>query len=120
MPYSAKILEKLKIDDAVGAVTAHGVVGAWGVIAVGIFAVGYPALSGDVGVATTSFLGQFVGLIVMALCGFVPGYLISLVMKAMGKLRVPENVEIAGLDITEVPLVAYPENVFKSSASAAE
>ncbi|MEH6478235.1 MAG: hypothetical protein V7727_21250, partial [Sneathiella sp.] len=120
MPYSAKLLEKLKIDDAVGAVTVHGVVGAWGVIAVGIFAAGYPALAGDVSVATTSFWGQLVGLIVMALCGFVPGYLISLIMKAMGKLRVPEDVEIAGLDITEVPLVAYPENVFKTSTEPAE
>ncbi|MEM8647823.1 MAG: ammonium transporter, partial [Pseudomonadota bacterium] len=118
MPYSAKMLEKWGIDDAVGAVTVHGTLGAWGVVALGIFASGYPALSGDAGVATISFFGQFVGMIVMALIGFVPGYLFAWMFKAMGILRVGEAAEIAGLDPTKVPSSAYPEGIPASPTPA--
>jgi Amt family ammonium transporter len=44
MAPAASWLEKMGIDDAVGAVTVHGVLGLWGVLAVGLFAYGYPAL----------------------------------------------------------------------------
>ena len=118
MPQAAKFIEKMGIDDAVGAVTVHGVLGAWGVIAVGIFASGYPALSGDAGVATVSFVGQFVGMIVMFLVGFVPGYGISWLFKAAGALRVGEAAEIAGLDPTKVPASAYPEGISPSAVAA--
>ncbi len=119
MPASAKYLEKLGIDDAVGAVTVHGVLGLWGVIACGIFASGYPALAIEGG-ATISFVGQLIGGIVMALCGFIPGYGLSLLMKSMGKLRVPEGAETAGLDITKVPSQAYPEGMIAKSSAPAE
>ena len=110
MPASAKFLEKLGIDDAVGAVTVHGVLGVWGVVAVGLFASGYPAHFGEAGeVATTNLVGQLVGAAVMAGCGFVPGYVLSLVFRLLGMLRVPESAELAGLDITKVPAIAYPE-----------
>jgi ammonia channel protein AmtB len=118
MPQAAKFIEKMGIDDAVGAVTVHGVLGAWGVISVGIFAAGYPALSGDAGVATISFVGQLVGLIVMFLVGFVPGYGISWLFKAAGALRVGEAAEIAGLDPTKVPASAYPEGISPSAVAA--
>ena len=111
MPYATRFIEKMGIDDAVGAVTVHGVLGIWGVMAVGIFASGYPALQGDAGVAVTSFMGQFVCMICMALVGFVPGYLISLIMKMMSVLRVDEKAEIADLDPTKVPVAAYPEGI---------
>ena len=110
MPYAARLLERMGIDDAVGAVTVHGVLGAWGVLVVGIFASGYPALSGDAGVVTVSFVGQFVGMIVMFLIGFVPGYVVSLLFKMAGILRVGEAAEKAGLDLTKVPSTAYPES----------
>ena len=110
MPVSAKFLERLGIDDAVGAVTVHGTVGLWGVLAAGIFAAGYPAHQGDAGsVATIGLVGQAVGASVMAGCGFVPGYVLSLVLRMLGLLRVPESAEIAGLDRVKVPAVAYPE-----------
>lgn len=119
MPYAAKFLEKLGIDDAVGAVTVHGVLGAWGVLAVGIFASGFPALSGDAGVALTSLKGQLIGLAVMFGCGFLPGYILSLILRIMGLLRVPEHAEIAGLDITKVPANAYPEGLHNSAHNEA-
>ena len=48
-------------------------------------------------------------MIVMALIGFVPGFIFAWIFKKMGILRTSEAVEIAGLDISEVPAVAYPE-----------
>lgn len=111
-------MEKLKIDDAVGAFTVHGIVGLWGVMAVGIFAIGYPALQGDPGVATVSFLGQLIGGIVMALLGFIPGYVGSLILKGLGLLRVSEEAEILGLDAAKVPASAYPEGMPVSGAPA--
>lgn len=114
MPYAAKMFERMGIDDAVGAVTVHGVLGAWGVISVGIFAAGYPAIQGD-GVALTSFTGQFVGLLVMFGLGFIPGYVLSLIMRLMGVLRVGRTAELVGLDRTKVPSSAYPEGIAPSS-----
>jgi hypothetical protein len=69
----ADILERMGIDDAVGAVTIHGVLGIWGVMVVGIFLSGYPALQGDAGVVQISFVGQLVGCIVMLLLGLRAG-----------------------------------------------
>jgi len=114
----AKMLERMGIDDAVGAVTVHGFIGIWGVLACGIFASGYPALSGDVGVPTITLYGQAVGALMMFLLGFVPGYVISLVFRIFGLLRVDDASQIAGLDPVKVPLVAYPEGMV--SARAAE
>lgn len=114
----ARMVESLGIDDAVGAVTVHGFIGLWGVLACGIFASGYPALSGDVGVATISLYGQAVGALMMFLCGFVPGYVLSLVLRILGLLRVDADSELAGLDPVKVPISAYPEGMV--SARAAE
>lgn len=113
---SYNFFEKLGIDDAVGAVTIHGTLGIWGVLAAGIFLGGYPALAD--GSAHISFVGQLVGAIVMFLLGFVPGYVISLVLKMMGILRVSEAAEIAGLDPTKVPSQAYPEGISPSAKPA--
>ncbi|MEQ8666841.1 MAG: ammonium transporter [Rhodospirillales bacterium] len=115
---SYKFFERMGIDDAVGAVTIHGTLGIWGVMAVGIFAIGFPALQGDAGVVQISFVGQLVGMIVMFLLGFVPGYVCSWIMKAMGVLRVSEAAEIAGLDPTKVPSQAYPEGIAPSAKPA--
>ena len=102
----------MKIDDAVGAVTVHGTLGIWGVLAVGIFASGYPALQGAEGeVPTISFMGQFIGMLCMLALGFIPGFVCSFILKMFGLLRVAEEAEIAGLDLTKVPNQAYPEGM---------
>ncbi len=108
MPIVARFVERLRIDDAVGAVALHGVVGVWGVVAVGIFASGYPALTTE-GAPQITLYGQVVGALVMAALGFIPGYGVSLLLKVMGLLRAPREAEIMGLDKAKVPAVAYPE-----------
>lgn len=107
LPLVDKILIRFRIDDAVGAFAVHGVGGLIGVVGCGIFAAGYPNLIGP----PVSFFGQVASAIVFAALGFIPGYVVSLILKAVGLLRVPEEVEDRGLDIVEVPLAAYPESV---------
>jgi Amt family ammonium transporter len=107
-------LSRMGIDDSVGAVSVHGFSGILGVLAVGVLAAGYPNV-GDA--PPTSFIGQFVGLIVMLCCGFIPGYLVSLALKSFGLLRVPDKAQEIGLDLAEVPCQAYPEAVGSKSAT---
>ena len=88
------LLEKLRIDDPVGAWPVHGVAGVWGGIATGIFG-GHP-------------LGaQIIGSIVIPLWGFVTMYILFSVLKAFNFLRVSESEEIRGLDISEHQEEAY-------------
>jgi ammonia channel protein AmtB len=108
MPLVARFVERMRIDDAVGAVALHGVVGVWGVVAVGIFASGYPALTAE-GAPTISLYGQIVGALVMAALGFIPGFAVSYLLKVTGLLRAPREAELMGLDKAKVPAVAYPE-----------
>ena len=108
IPVAFRFMEKLGIDDAVGAVSVHGVAGFWGVLACGIFAAGYPNMAE--GAAAISFGGQLISGIILLLLGFVPGYVVSFVMKKLGVLRVPEAVEKLGLDLCEIEHVAYPES----------
>ena len=99
------LLHKIfKVDDPVGAVAVHGVAGIWGVLAMGIFASGYPGASDAI--TAVSFYGQFVGCITMFAVGFIPGYGVSFVMKMMGWLRVPDHVQQAGIDKAELGLRA--------------
>lgn len=114
---AAAWLERRGIDDAVGAVTVHGTIGLYGVVMLGVFASGYPALQGE-GVATISLFGQIVGAVVFFLCGFVPGYVVSYILKGMGMLRVPEGAEIVGMDTVKVPAQGYPEGIPTSPAPA--
>lgn len=106
------ITNKFKLDDAVGAFAVHGVSGLIGIVALGIFAAGYPNVNGP----EISFMGQLSSAVVMAALGFIPGYAVSLVMSKMGLLRVPPKAEVAGLDLVEVPLKAYPESVPATSS----
>ncbi|MEM8950261.1 MAG: ammonium transporter [Pseudomonadota bacterium] len=106
-PIGARWLEKMGIDDAVGAVSVHGFAGLFGVLAFGIVASGYP--NGDY--PDTNFLAQLIGAVTMLLLGLIPGYVASLILKQAGLLRIPENVEILGMDAAKVPALAYPEGM---------
>jgi len=109
VPLADKFITKVfKLDDAVGAFAVHGIGGLIGIIGAGIFLAGYPNVEDY---PPISFMGQLLSGLVMAALGFIPGYVVSLVMAKFGVLRVPPKAEIAGLDLVEVPLTAYPESV---------
>ena len=107
-PISAKFVARFGIDDAVGAVSVHGTCGIVGVLGVGIFAGGYPAFSDSV--PTVTFSGQFMGTLVMVALGFIPGYVIALILKGFGVLRASDPVQELGMDV-EIENTAYPEGM---------
>ena len=105
--YAGSFIEvKMRVDDAVGAVAVHGVAGFAGVLLVGIFAGGYP--TGPAGVET-SFLGQLTGVAAMFPLAFLSGYGASYLLKALNLLRVPPEVELEGLDVSEYGADFFPE-----------
>ncbi len=90
-------LDKLKIDDPVGAISVHGTVGMWGLMAV--------PLTND----GASFGGQFVGLLTILVWVFVTSMVVWLVIKAIMGIRVSEEEEYEGVDLAECGMEAYPE-----------
>jgi len=89
---------RFKIDDAVGAVAIHGYCGTIGVIACGFILWGYPS-SATAGYAPITPWGQLAGAIIMfVVLGFLPCYLAAWGLKRAGLLRIPAEVELAGLD----------------------
>ncbi|MDZ4736257.1 MAG: ammonium transporter [Rhodospirillaceae bacterium] len=91
---------KFKIDDAVGAVAVHGYGGFLGVVIAGFMLWGYPASPFyDV---TINPLGNFIGAIIMFfVLGFVPCYILGAILKGAGVLRIPQEIELVGLDLSE-------------------
>ncbi|CAN5248152.1 MAG: ammonium transporter [Nocardioides sp.] len=116
IPFLGRFIERFGIDDVVGAVTVHGGCAVYGLVVSGFVLWGYPNVAGYPDVTPW---GQAGGTLVMAALGFIPGYLISLLMKKMGTLRVPAEVEAAGLDLSEVPAEAYPESLSATGRPAA-
>jgi len=88
------LLDKLKIDDPVGAWPVHGLNGIWGGLATGIFG-GHPMVA------------QIIGSIAIPLWGFGTMLVLFLILKAMGILRVTKEEEMKGLDISEHEEEAY-------------
>jgi len=101
------IEQRLRIDDAVGAVAVHGVAGFLGLLWVGIFAAGYPTGVNNI---PSSFEGQLIGILTFFPLAFLPGYIIAWILKKMNLLRVPAEVELAGLDVAEFGQDFYPEH----------
>ena len=99
----------LKTDDPVGAVTVHGICGAWGLLAVGIFATGHNGVTGLVVGNVTQIVPQIVGILAAIVWGFGAGYILFKVLDLTMGLRVDEAEEEEGLDITEHGTDAYPQ-----------
>lgn len=100
------LLERLKIDDAVGAIPVHGIGGVWGTLAVGLFheELGLFAGSG------THLLGvQALGAAAVLVYAVVGSYIIFRVIKAVMGLRVSRDEEVRGLDHGEHGVAAYPD-----------
>jgi ammonia channel protein AmtB len=92
---------KFKIDDAVGGVAVHGYGGFLGVVAAGFVLWGMPS-SPYAGYATITPWGNFIGAVIMfVVLGFVPGYILSKILNAFGLLRIPREIELVGLDLSE-------------------
>jgi Amt family ammonium transporter len=102
----------LHIDDPVGAVSVHGVCGAWGTLAVGLFAQDAcsPGTTGNglfFGGGTKLLISQLVGVLsVMAWC-LITGFILFYIIKKAIGLRVTKNEELRGLDIDEHGMEAY-------------
>ena len=100
-----------KIDDPVGAVSVHGVCGAWGTLAAGIFNAEDLFNIKIIGV-------QALGALTCFLIAFIGGGILFKIIKATMGLRVSEEEELRGLDIGEHKADAYPD--FQSSSSTYE
>ena len=90
---------KLRIDDPVGAISVHGVVGLWGLLAV-------PLTNSDV-----TFSAQLIGALTIFVWVFVASGLVWYALKSIIGIRVSAEEEDDGVDLTECGLEAYPEFV---------
>ena len=93
--FAVPMLDKLKIDDVVGAISVHGIAGIWGTIAV-IFSGG-------------SFGAQIIGTVSICLFIFILSFVIWYVLDMIMGIRVSEEDELTGLDTTELGMDAYPD-----------
>ncbi len=90
---------RFKIDDAVGAVAVHGYAGFIGVVLAGFILWGQPS-SGFEGYAPITPWGQFIGAVIMFwVLGFLPTWTLAGIFKRFGLLRIPIEIELAGLDL---------------------
>ncbi|GAB1265899.1 ammonium transporter [Aurantivibrio infirmus] len=90
-------LDKLKIDDPVGAISVHGVVGLFGIFAV---------LFTD---PDATFMGQLIGAVVIFAWVFVTSFVVWFLIKLVIGIRVSEEEEYEGVDLAECGMEAYPE-----------
>jgi len=95
--FSIVAMDKLKIDDPVGAISVHGVVGFFGVMVV-------PVTDAD-----ATFGGQFVGALTIFVWVFFASLIVWGILKAVMGIRVSEEEEYEGVDLSECGLEAYPE-----------
>jgi len=95
--FAVPLLDKLKIDDVVGAIPVHLLAGIWGTMVVPLSTEG------------TSFVTQFIGVVSIGAFAFVASAIVWYVLKMAGGLRVSKEEEMAGLDKIEVGVEAYPE-----------
>ena len=93
--FSIVQLDKLKIDDPVGAISVHGVCGIWGTVATAIFADGF------------SFMVQLQGALIVSVFAFAFAYIVFSILKVAMGVRVSEEEEDRGLDIAEHGQEAY-------------
>ncbi len=97
--FSVELFDKvLKIDDPVGAISVHGVCGAFGTLMVGLFAVDGGLFYGG---GASLLLSQFIGVITVGAWAFVLGLIVFTILKSTVGLRVTEQEEREGLDIHE-------------------
>ena len=97
--FSIIMLDKIKLDDPVGAISVHGVVGLFGVLVV-------PVTNAD-----ASFGGQIVGALIIFAWVFIASMIVWGILKAVMGIRVSDEAEFEGVDLHECGMEAYPEFV---------
>jgi Amt family ammonium transporter len=109
-------VERIGIDDPIGAVAVHGMSGLWGTLATGLFAV--PALAHRLGTGTGGlfYTGSFhqlevqaLGILAVGAFTFTASFGVLWTMNAVWGIRVEDHVETAGLDVSEHGMWGYPE-----------
>jgi len=98
--FAVSIIDRLKLDDPVGAIAVHLVCGIWGTLAVGLIG----SLAG-----VSQFLSQLIGIASYATICLISSFLILFILKKTVGIRVPEQEEIEGLDLHEHGMEAYPD-----------
>jgi len=112
--YSIRFFEKIKIDDPIAALSVHGTAGVWGTLSNGFFATKELATVGKPGLFYGGGLHQLgvqaLGVFTCAAFAFIVSFILLAVMKkVMNGLRVTEEEEIIGLDMSEHGSYGYPE-----------
>ena len=113
--YSTRFFEKRRIDDPIFALSVHGAAGVWGTLSTGFFAtkelatVGKPGLFYGGGFEQLGV--QLMGVVACGVFAFVVSYAILFIMKKAGGIRVTEEEEIMGLDMSEHGSYGYPEQM---------
>ena len=108
---SVMLMERVfKIDDPVGAISVHGVTGLWGLLAIAIFAKD----GGLVGGSATLFVPQIVSIVAVVVWSLVTGFALFYLLKFSMGVRVSEEEERQGLDISEHGIQTYPESAATS------
>jgi ammonium transporter, Amt family len=95
--FAVMFIDRAKLDDPVGAISVHLVCGIWGTLAVGIFS------------ADFSIVTQLIGVLAYGAAAFPAAFLIFMALKATVGVRVTEEEERRGLDLSEHDMEAYPD-----------
>lgn len=103
---SVVFFDKVRVDDPVGAISVHGVCGAWGTLATGLFMTEGGLFYGG---GTAQLISQAIGVGAAFLWAFPASLLMFLAIKYTVGIRVSEQEEIEGLDIFEHGVYAYPQ-----------
>ena len=107
--YSINFIEKKGFDDAVGAISVHGVCGAWGVLAVAIFDTNDGLINGG----SSLFVPQIIGMLAIAAWAYITSFIVLKAIDSAVGLRVTQEEEIAGLDASEHGTTAYGDFILK-------
>jgi Amt family ammonium transporter len=109
-------VERIGNDDPIGAVAVHGMSGVWGTLATGLFAVPALAKNLDTGTGGLVYTGSFhqlgvqvLGLIAVGAFTFSASFIALFALKKLWGIRVEEDTETAGLDVSEHGMWGYPE-----------
>ena len=95
--FTIPMLDKMKIDDVVGAIPVHLFAGIWGTIAVVFYN------------ADTNIVTQLTGIVAYGVFTFVVSIVLWFILKAIMGIRVSEEAEVMGLDVAELGMEAYPD-----------